>query len=78
MFSKGALPKRVKQMIEEKWSDKYLLDCDYIAFFKGAVDNKMLNRLFNAVNKALGEDANLLTKGDLKTLGVNGSGESLE
>ena len=78
MFSKGALPKRVKQMIEEKWSDKYLLDCDYIAFFKGAVDKKMLNRLFNAVNKALGEDANLLTKGDLKTLDVNGSGESLE
>jgi len=78
VFSVNALPKRIKQKIFDKWSDKYLLDADYILFIKGNIGSKMLNRLFNSINLTFGQDANLLTKGDIKTLDVNGRSQDEE
>lgn len=57
-----------KQAIQKEYGDSYLQDSDYLIFFTKddgwkSGDNK---KLFDLVNRGLGEDANGMTQNDFK------------
>lgn len=69
------VPAAASAAIRQKHGDTFLLDANYLIFFKSstgfqAEDSK---KLFELVNRALGKDANSMTKGDFKTFTLGGS-----
>ena len=71
VFHKEAIPEKVVEEIKKGFGEDFLGDSNFVAFFKTAypIDKKLVSRLFKAVDKALGDDANRLTEGDFKRLG---------
>lgn len=71
VFHKEAIPEKVVEEIKKGFGEDFLGDSNFVAFFKTAypIDKKLVGRLFKAVDKALGDDANRLTEGDFKRLG---------
>ena len=68
VFSAGAVPKRIKDKIKEEFGDQFLLDANYVVFFRGEINKEGMKKLFNLTNKAFGEDANRLVEGDFKRI----------
>lgn len=68
VFGISAVPKRIKEKIKEDFGEQFLLDANYVVFFRGDVDKDGMKKLFNLTNKAFGEDANRLTEGDFKKI----------
>ena len=62
------IPKSIADLIAKDYGEKYVHDADYIAFFWGGIDKDLIERLFKAVDKALGTSANKLTNTDFKKL----------
>lgn len=70
VFEKDEIPAGIQSKIHEQYDDKFLDDSDKVVFFKGPIDKAMVEKLFNAVDKALGEESNKLVIGDFKLLKV--------
>lgn len=68
VFAVGAVPKRIKDKIKEEFGDQFLLDANYVVFFRGDINKDGMKKLFNLTNKAFGEDANRLVEGDFKRI----------
>ena len=68
VFAVGAIPKRIKDKIKEEFGDQFLLDANYVVFFRGDINKAGMKKLFNLTNKAFGEDANRLVEGDFKRI----------
>ena len=68
VFAVGAIPKRIKDKIKEEFGDQFLLDANYVVFFRGDINKDGMKKLFNLTNKAFGEDANRLVEGDFKRI----------
>lgn len=68
VFDVGAVPKRIKDRIKEEFGDQFLLDANYVVFFRGDINKDGMKKLFNLTNKAFGEDANRLVEGDFKRI----------
>lgn len=62
------IPNAVKSAITSGYGEKYLLDADYVSFFWGAITKDDIKKLFNVVDKALGQSANRLTETDFKKI----------
>lgn len=62
------IPNSVKSAITSGYGEKYLLDADYVSFFWGAITKDDIKKLFNVVDKALGQSANRLTETDFKKI----------
>ena len=62
------IPAVVKSAITSEYGDNYLLDADYVSFFWGAITKDEIKKLFNVVDKALGQSANRLTETDFKKI----------
>lgn len=88
VFEKDEIPASIKTKIEQQYDEKFLEDSDKVIFFKGPIDKDMVEKLFKATDKALGEDSNKLVIGDFKLLKVadtdddfkidDGEGEDVE
>ena len=63
-----SMPKSVESLITKEYGDNYLLDADYVSFFWGNIGKEQIKKLFNVVDKALGESANRLTETDFKKI----------
>lgn len=74
VFASKSLPKRIKDKIVEEFGDQFLLDANYVVFFRGDIDKEGMKKLFNLTNKAFGEDANRLTEGDFKKISFAAGG----
>jgi len=70
VFEKDEIPASIKTKIEQQYDEKFLEDSDKVIFFKGPIDKDMVEKLFKATDKALGEDSNKLVIGDFKLLKV--------
>lgn len=70
VFEKDEIPASIKAKIEQQYDEKFLEDSDKVIFFKGPIDKDMVEKLFKATDKALGEDSNKLVIGDFKLLKV--------
>lgn len=70
VFDKDEIPESIKSKIKDQYDEKFLDDSDKVIFFKGPIDKDMVQKLFKAVDKALGEDSNKLVVGDFKLLKV--------
>ena len=68
VFAVEAVPKRIKDKIKEEFGDQFLLDANYVVFFRGDINKDGMKKLFNLTNKAFGEDANRLVEGDFKRI----------
>ena len=68
VFGAGAIPKRIKDKIKEEFGEQFLLDANYVVFFRGDINKEGMKKLFNLTNKAFGEDANRLVEGDFKKI----------
>lgn len=68
VFAVGAVPKRIKDKIKEEFGDQFLMDANYVVFFRGDINKDGMKKLFNLTNKAFGEDANRLVEGDFKRI----------
>lgn len=68
VFAVGAIPKRIKDKIKEEFGEQFLLDANYVVFFRGDINKDGMKKLFNLTNKAFGEDANRLVEGDFKRI----------
>lgn len=70
VFTTKAIPENIVKSIQTSYGEEFLEDAAYVAFFKtpGPFDKKLTKRLFNAVDSALGNDANRLADGDFKRL----------
>ena len=68
VFGVGAVPKRIKDKIKEEFGEQFLLDANYVVFFRGDINKEGMKKLFNLTNKAFGEDANRLVEGDFKKI----------
>lgn len=68
VFAVGAVPTRIKDKIKEEFGDQFLLDANYVVFFRGDINKDGMKKLFNLTNKAFGEDANRLVEGDFKRI----------
>lgn len=64
------IPESVSSVIIEEYGDQYLLDANYVAFFWGAITKDIIKRMFNVVDKALGQSANKLTDKDFKKIKI--------
>lgn len=78
VFSAGAIPKRIKNKIKEEFGDQFLLDANYVVFFRGDINKEGMKKLFNLTNKAFGEDANRLVDGDFKKISFAPTQEDAE
>ena len=38
VFAVGAIPKRIKDKIKEEFGDQFLLDANYVVFFRGDIN----------------------------------------
>ncbi len=63
-----SMPKSVESLIIKEYGDNYLLDADYVSFFWGSINKEEIKKLFNVVDKALGQSANKLTNTDFKKI----------
>ena len=68
-----SIPKAVSKKIAKEYGETYLLDANYVSFFWGAIDKEMVKKLFNVVDKALGQSANKLTDTDFKKFSIDAS-----
>lgn len=68
VFRVDAIPSKIKSKIQEEFGENYLLDADYIVFFRGKMTSDQIEKLYNLTNKAFGEDANRLVEGDFKRI----------
>lgn len=68
MFRVDAIPSKIKSKIQDEFGDNYLLDADYVVFFRGKMTSDQVDKLYNLTNKAFGEDANRLVEGDFKRI----------
>ena len=68
VFAVEAVPKRIKDKIKEEFGDQFLLDANYVVFFRGDINKDGMKKLFNLTNKAFVEDANRLVEGDFKRI----------
>ena len=68
---------QVASLIKAEFGESYLQDADYILFFEKAEDwtESDTKKLFELVNRALGKDANMLSKSDFKQLGSASSND---
>lgn len=73
VFAAEAIPSRIKRKIKTEFGDQFLLDANYVVFFRGDISKEELKKLFNLTNKALGEDANRLVEGDFKRISFSTS-----
>lgn len=74
VFAPDAIPERIKNKISDEFGEDFLLDANYIVFFRGDINKEGMEKLFNLTNKAFGEDANRLVEGDFKKISfVQGS-----
>lgn len=78
VFNAGAIPKRIKDKIKEEFGDQFLLDANYVVFFRGEINKEGMEKLFNLTNKAFGEDANRLVEGDFKKISFATTPEDTE
>ena len=78
VFAVGAVPKRIKDKIKEEFGDQFLLDANYVVFFRGDINKDGMKKLFNLTNKAFGEDANRLVEGDFKRISFAASSASID
>lgn len=62
----------IKSKIKKIYGDIYLNDADYIIIFKGEAlqASDAISKLFALTDRALGKNANSLTRGDFKTIKV--------
>lgn len=63
-----SVPHEISKKIAEQYGENYMLDADYVTFFWGMIDREVVKKLFNVVDRALGENANRLTETDFKKL----------
>lgn len=70
VFEVDTIPSKIKTKIQEEFGDNYLLDADYIVFFRGKMTSDQIKKLYNLTNKAFGEDANRLVEGDFKKISL--------
>lgn len=75
VFGINAVPKRIQEKIKKEFGDQFLLDANYVVFFRGNIDKDGMKKLFNLTNKAFGEDANRLTEGDFKKISFAAASE---
>ena len=68
VFEVDAIPSKIKTKIHEEFGENYLLDADYVVFFRGKMTSDQIKKLYNLTNKAFGEDANRLVEGDFKKI----------
>lgn len=68
VFEVDMIPSKIKTKIQEEFGDNYLLDADYVVFFRGKMTSDQIKKLYNLTNKAFGEDANRLVEGDFKRI----------
>ncbi len=68
VFEVDMIPSKIKTKIQEEFGDNYLLDADYVVFFRGKMTSDQIKKLYNLTNKAFGEDANRLVEGDFKKI----------
>lgn len=78
VFAVGAIPKRIKDKIKEEFGDQFLLDANYVVFFRGDINKDGIKKLFNLTNKAFGEDANRMVEGDFKRISFTAPSASIE
>ena len=78
VFAVGAIPKRIKDKIKDEFGEQFLLDANYVVFFRGDINKEGMKKLFNLTNKAFGEDANRLVEGDFKKISFASSDSSVE
>lgn len=78
VFSSRAIPSRIKRKIKAEFGDQFLLDANYVVFFRGNIGKEELKKLFNLTNNALGEDANRLVEGDFKRISFTSSSSDAE
>ena len=64
------IPESVSSIIIEEYGEQYLLDANYVAFFWGEITKDIIKRMFNVVDKALGQSANKLTDKDFKKIKI--------
>lgn len=64
------IPESVSVPITSDYGEQYLLDANYVAFFWGDISKKVISKLFNVVDKALGKSANKLTDKDFKKINI--------
>lgn len=70
VFEVDTIPSKIKTKIQEEFGDNYLLDADYVVFFRGKMTSDQIKKLYNLTNKAFGEDANRLVEGDFKKISL--------
>lgn len=70
VFEVDTIPSKIKTKIQEEFGDNYLLDADYVVFFRGKMTSDQIKKLYNLTNKAFGEDANRLVEGDFKRISL--------
>ena len=68
VFEVDTIPSKIKTKIYEEFGENYLLDADYVVFFRGKMTSDQIKKLYNLTNKAFGEDANRLVEGDFKKI----------
>ena len=73
-----SIPDSVSKLIISQYGDTYLLDANYVAFFWGNLKKEDIKRLFNIVNKALGESANRLTETDFKKIDMEENSDDVD
>lgn len=71
VFGVDEIPAGILAKIEKDYSKDFLDDADYVAFTRGKIDKDMVEKIFKATDKALGEDANKLVVGDFKELKID-------
>ena len=77
VFSVKAIPARIKDKIKEEFGDQFLMDANYVVFFRGEINKDGIEKLFNLTNKAFGEDANRLVQGDFKKISFAEASEEI-
>ena len=69
------LPSKIKSLMQDKFGDSFLEDCQYVIFFKKYEDfsDKDKQKIFALTNNGLGKAANNMTQSDFKTFSVEDS-----